>query len=75
MRKGDTIEHKDKTVGANGYPHDKLYYYSNECRIKLSNGEWIDGVIYADLNPLNRQMYVREKEDFYNEFKKYEDKH
>ena len=72
MKEGTIVEFKDKTSGK--YSHDGLYYFAQECLIKLASGEWIDGVIYADFNVFNRKFYVREKADFYDKFKEYEGK-
>lgn len=72
MRKGEIIEHKDKSIGSNGYSHDGLYYFVKECRMKLPCGEWIDAVQYDDIK--TKKTYIREKNDFYEKFKKYEGK-
>ena len=43
---------------------------SNNARLKNSNGEWIDCVIYAPLYENEFEMFAREKESFYKEFEK-----
>ena len=72
MRVGTIVEHKDKTVGANGYSHDSLYCFVKECRMKLPCGEWVDAVQYDNIK--TKETFIREKNDFYNKFKEYESK-
>ena len=43
---------------------------SNNARLKNSNGEWIDCVIYAPLYENEFEMFAREKDSFYKEFEK-----
>ena len=43
---------------------------SNNARLKNSNGEWINCVIYAPLYENEFEMFAREKESFYREFEK-----
>ena len=43
---------------------------SDNARLKNSNGEWIDCVIYAPLYENEFEMFAREKESFYKEFEK-----
>lgn len=60
-------QHKDKSIGKNGYSHDGEYHFISEARMKNpANGEWCDCVIYQDIN--TKSLYVREKIDFYNKF-------
>lgn len=60
-------QHKDKSIGKNGYSHDGKYHILREARMKNpTNGEWHDCVIYQDI--VNEAVYVREKNDFYNKF-------
>ena len=51
--------------------HNREYrIVSDNARLKNSNGEWIDCVIYAPLYENEFEMFAREKESFYNEFEK-----
>lgn len=43
---------------------------SDNARLKNSNGEWIDCVIYAPLYENEFEMFAREKDSFYKEFEK-----
>ena len=69
MEVGDIVEHKCKE-STSGYPHDKKYVYLAKCRMKNpTNGEWVDGLIYAH----EGNIYVRERTDFEDKFKVVED--
>ena len=43
---------------------------SDNARLKNSNGEWIDCVIYAPLYENKFEAFAREKNSFYSEFEK-----
>lgn len=43
---------------------------SDNARLKNSNGEWIDCVIYAPLYENEFEMFAREKDSFYKEFER-----
>lgn len=43
---------------------------SDNARLKNSNGEWIDCVIYAPLYENKFEVFAREKNSFYSEFEK-----
>lgn len=69
---GDIVEHIDKSVGNSGYSHDDKYVYLNDCRMKDSSKGWIDAVLYYSME--KEQSFIREKQDFFNKFKRYESK-
>ena len=68
MDTGDIVEHKSKE-STSGYPHDKHYLIlSPYARMKNpTTQEWVDAVIYEDSG---HNLYIREKRDFNNKFKK-----
>ena len=73
----DLIEHIDKNVGSNGYSHDKIYMYFGTCRMKdISTGKWYDACMYKEWSKEKDNTigdtFVREKESFDKEFKRYE---
>ena len=60
-------QHKDKSVGENGYSHDGKYIIVAYTRMKdPTTRKWVDGVMYRDISTLN--TYVREEQDFFNTF-------
>lgn len=60
-------QHKDKSVGESGYPHDGKYAIVEYARMKNpSTREWKDCVIYSDIK--TKSVYVREKQDFFDKF-------
>lgn len=66
---GDIVEHINKESKGK-YPHDGNYVVYGFCRMKNpTTGEWVDGVQYSKVNNLNSEIFVREKEDFYKQFK------
>lgn len=65
----DLYEHKSKT-STNGYSHDGIYRLVGFCRMKdITTGTWYDGVMYKK----GKSLFVREKKDFINKFKKITD--
>ena len=73
----DLIEHIDKNVGSNGYSHDKIYMYFGTFRMKdISTGKWYDACMYREWSKeadnTVGDTFVREKESFEKEFKRYE---
>lgn len=69
--KENIYEHKSKE-STNGYPHDGKYAVVAECRMKSpADGRWIDGIIYRSVDD-DSKLFVREKEDFIEKFKKIE---
>lgn len=60
-------QHKDKSVGESGYPHDGKYVIVEYARMKNpSTREWQECVIYSDIK--TESVYVREKQDFFDKF-------
>lgn len=63
----DKVEFIDKTPGQ--YSHDSIYLYKGLCRVKNPDtGKWFDAVLYSKIS--DKTIFVREKTDFENKFKK-----
>ena len=61
-------EHRFKE-STSGYSHDGKYAVVSECRMKNPvHGEWIDGIIYQDIDDESK-LFVRDKKDFFKKFK------
>lgn len=60
-------QHKDKSVGKSGYPHDGKYVIVQYARLKNpATRIWQECVIYSDIK--TKSVYVREEQDFFDEF-------
>lgn len=72
FKSGNIVEHINKE-SKSSYPHDKRYMIFDLCRMKNpTTGEWVDGVMYmefTEINTIGSKIFVREKEDFYKQFK------
>lgn len=69
MEIGKIVKHKHKE-STSGYPHDKKYIIYGKCRMKNpTTREWVDAIQYVEADNIKSQIYVREKQDFENEFK------
>jgi hypothetical protein len=54
------------------YHADKPYKLVRETKIKLSDGTWVDGIIYETLYPNpDGKIFVRQREDFFAKFSLY----
>ena len=68
MKTGDLVEHINKESDSE-YSHDKKYTIVNYNNVRMkdkTSGKWFDAVIYSEDGIT---LFVREKEDFENEFK------
>lgn len=64
----EIYEHRCKER-TSGYSHDGKYNIVSECRMKNPvHGEWVDGIIYQDINDKSK-LFVRDKKEFFKKLK------